>query len=150
MRRDILKVIDANVNRAKEGLRVCEDIARFGTKNTEPAKSLKKARHAVTDAIRKSKKIDMRDIVLARKTSDDKTKFFDLEKENGIDRADIFMANMSRAKESVRVLEECSKIIDPAVSRSFRKLRFRIYDIEKGIIKKERALSGNRLGKRKR
>ena len=56
------------------------------------------------------------------------------------DLKDIFSANIQRVKESVRVLEEFFKIIDPAGSQAFKTLRFRIYNLEKETYERFTAL----------
>ena len=45
--------------------------------------------------------------------------------------ADIFFANMQRAKESMRVLEEFAKLKDTKAALAFKKIRYRLYTIEK-------------------
>jgi len=42
--RELFRIIDANVNRSSEGLRVCEDIARFALDDRVLTRSLKNAR----------------------------------------------------------------------------------------------------------
>ena len=49
---------------------------------------------------------------------------------------DIFFANIQRAKESARVLEEFSKLSDKNVAVSFKKIRYSIYDVEKKTAKR--------------
>jgi thiamine-phosphate pyrophosphorylase len=44
---------------------------------------------------------------------------------------DIFFANMQRIKESVRVLEEFTKLIDTASAIKFKRIRYEVYGIEK-------------------
>ena len=56
MENNLLRIIDANLNRAREGLRVCEDIARFSLQNKGAAKTLKTIRHGATNLVLKSKK----------------------------------------------------------------------------------------------
>ncbi|MDO8603040.1 MAG: thiamine-phosphate pyrophosphorylase [Candidatus Omnitrophota bacterium] len=140
----LLRIIDANLNRAREGLRVCEDIARFSLENKSVTKSLKATRHSATDLILKSKKISLAGLLSGRDISSDKTKFIDFRpgEETGI--SDIFMANIERVKESLRVLEECFKPVDEKISRGYRKLRFDAYDIEKSVVKKAGLISCNR------
>ena len=46
--KQILRVIDANYNRAKEGIRVCEDVARFVLGATRLTGLYKKCRHDLT------------------------------------------------------------------------------------------------------
>ncbi len=47
------------------------------------------------------------------------------------DYQDIFFANIQRVKESVRVLEEFTKIDNKKVSGYFKTIRYKLYGIEK-------------------
>ena len=134
MKQDLLKIIDANLNRTREGLRVCEDITRFAIIDKDVASSLKSIRHSATKAMLSSKSPWLKKLVMARNTETDALKFVDEKKGKGIAIADVFMSNIQRAKESLRVLEECSKILDESISRKYRRLRFNVYDIEKKAI----------------
>ena len=49
---------------------------------------------------------------------------------------DILFANLQRIKESVRVLEEFSKLVDVKAAEDFKKLRYKFYALEKKIITK--------------
>jgi thiamine-phosphate pyrophosphorylase len=140
----LLRIIDANLNRTREGLRVCEDIIRFAIRNNGTAKSLKAIRHTATDLILKSNKLSLVKLVLKRDVENDKTKFMDFKLNRNADISDIFMSNIERVKESLRVLEECFKLLDKKISRGYRKLRFDTYDVEKRIVKKARLISCNR------
>nr|MBU1328796.1 thiamine-phosphate pyrophosphorylase [Candidatus Omnitrophota bacterium] len=133
----LLQIIDANLNRAREGLRVCEDIARFSLQNKGATKSLKAIRHGATNLVLRSKKISLAKLLSERDIASDKTKFIDFTPRSGANISDIFMSNIERVKESLRVLEECFKIIDEKISRGYRKLRFNTYDIEKNIVKQK-------------
>jgi len=139
----LLQIIDANLNRTREGLRVCEDIVRFMLQDKNAAKALKAIRHNATNLVLKSKKISLAKLLSGRDTLGDKTKFIDFTPSSGVSISDIFMSNIERVKESLRVLEECFKIIDAKISRGYRKLRFNAYDIEKNIVEKARLVSGN-------
>ena len=140
----LLRIIDANLNRTREGLRVCEDIARFSLRNRGATKTLKAIRHGATNLVLKSKKISLVELLSNRDVAKDKTKFIDLTPGLEIEISDIFMSNIERVKESLRVLEECFKIIDEKISRGYRKLRFDTYDAEKRIVKKAGLISCNR------
>jgi len=131
MNQELLKIIDANLNRTREGLRVCEDIARFAVIDKKISRSLKAMRHSATEALLSSRKLALRQLVKARDTKKDPMKFADFEKQKGTNVQDIFMANIQRVKESLRVMEECCKILDQDTSRKYRKLRFDAYNIEK-------------------
>ena len=41
------RIIDANLNRSREGLRVCEEVARFHLSSPQLTRELKSVRHAV-------------------------------------------------------------------------------------------------------
>ncbi|MFH1478353.1 MAG: thiamine-phosphate pyrophosphorylase [Candidatus Omnitrophota bacterium] len=127
--KDILCIIDANLNRVREGLRVCEDIARFALKDKKLSLSLKLIRHNTTKAILDSNKVSLRKLVDKRDVKKDPSKFVDFRKNKDIPK--IFMSNIQRAKESLRVLEECSSAVDKGLSPKYRKLRFNAYDVEK-------------------
>lgn len=47
------RVIDANINRAKEGLRVCEEISRFILDSHQLTSEFKKIRHEIDDIIKR-------------------------------------------------------------------------------------------------
>jgi thiamine-phosphate pyrophosphorylase len=130
----ILRIIDANINRAKEGFRVCEDIMRLVINDKDCTLKLKKIRHSVTNIIKKSR-VDQFDIVKNRKSKTDIGRKIILKNtKNKI--IDIFIANAQRAKESLRVLEELFSIYDEVSSRKFQNLRFTFYITEKDCYKK--------------
>ncbi|MBU4342736.1 MAG: thiamine-phosphate pyrophosphorylase [Candidatus Omnitrophica bacterium] len=136
MKQGIYRIIDANLNRTREGLRVCEDILRFVIVDKKLANSTKLIRHAATRALLSSKKISLRCIIKERDTKKDIMKFSDLKKGKGAEFSDLLLSNIERSKESLRVLEECCKVFDEETSKKYRSLRFRVYDIEKSIVVK--------------
>ena len=135
MNNKVYRIIDANANRLREALRVCEDITRFILSDKRSTQKFKSLRHKAFLAI---KKFDKSKGILA--------KFRDSEKDIGKktvknetkrkDVADIFKANIKRAEESVRVLEEFSKLSNPHLSNRFKGMRFELYTLEKGIVEK--------------
>jgi thiamine-phosphate pyrophosphorylase len=134
----LLQIIDANLNRLREGLRVCEDIARFIAEDKKTAELLKRLRHGATKILLHSKKFSFEQLLSARDTQKDALKFLDYKRQKSPDIADIFMANIERVKESLRVIEECFKAIDNDMSKKYRRLRFDAYEIEKRSIEKIR------------
>ncbi|MFH1782391.1 MAG: thiamine-phosphate pyrophosphorylase [Candidatus Omnitrophota bacterium] len=135
MDKKVLQIIDANLNRTREGLRVCEDIVRFSVRDRNVSSSLKLIRHDATKAILGSDILDLKKLLDARDVKKDLSKFIDYKKNNST-LADLFMSNIERVKESLRVLEECLKLVDDGLSSKYRKLRFDTYHAEKKIIKK--------------
>ena len=139
--RKIARLVDANLNRLKEGLRVCEDISRFILNEKRLTSSFKTLRHKITTlAIKLDKKIYLLKARNIKKDVGKKTSFRESRRKNI---KHIFLANLARAKESLRVLEEISKLFSPGISENFKKVRFKIYDIEKTSRRKLETLLHN-------
>ena len=133
----VLRILDANFNRSREGLRVCEEIFRFYLNEAPLMRRLKNTRHAIT-AILKS--MPQADLLAARDVSGDEGKKPSALENKRHDLLDMFSANIERTKESLRVLEEFTKFIDTATSSKFKKLRFEVYAIEKRALPKLQTL----------
>ncbi|MDD5291638.1 MAG: thiamine-phosphate pyrophosphorylase [Candidatus Omnitrophica bacterium] len=130
----ILRIIDANINRAKEGLRVCEDIMRFALDGKKATSKLKNIRHNISNIVKKSK-VKESEIIKNRDSGLDIGKNIKVENSKKV-LFDIFIANSQRVKEAIRVLEELFCILDLTTSKKFQDLRFRFYDAEKECLKK--------------
>jgi len=127
------RIIDANVNRLKEGLRVCEEISRFIMNNRLLTVQFKSIRHSIDRLAEALAPVAER--VSVRNSRRDKGKNVHLDtelKRTGL--ADIFYANIQRAKESIRVLEEFAKLKGKAEALGFKKARYEIYELEKKVI----------------
>lgn len=135
----INRIIDANINRAKEGLRVCEEITRFILNNRDLTSDLKDTRHRI-DLI--FKQLPKKIILLEQRKSlkDVGRHLYSNELKRG-NCQDIFFANIQRVKESIRVLEEFSKLINMKTAIEFKKIRYDIYETEKRFAKKAASLS---------
>jgi len=136
--KNLYRILDANFNRSKEGLRVCEDICRFVINNKRVTEVLKNSRHELTEimgSLSFIKFLNSRDIENDVGKKSNKLEF---ERKNI---SDIFYANSQRVKESIRVLEEISKLVNKNKAQRLKELRYKIYDIEKEIVKKLQDLS---------
>ena len=126
--KEIYSAIDANINRCIEGIRVCEDIFRFGLKDIFSLE-FKNLRHKVFDII-SSIPADL--LLAGRDVLHDEQKFIntsgEMKRENI---KDIFRSNIHRAIEASRVIEEISKSINISVAESFQQIRFTLYALEK-------------------
>lgn len=124
------RILDANINRAKEGLRVCEEIARFIFSSKALTEDLKKVRHRINSALAgfpgRPELLRMRD---SQKDVGLNIKVKSEFRRAGIQ--DVFFANMQRVKESVRVLEEFMKLKDVNAAANFKKIRYQVYEIER-------------------
>ena len=121
-----LRLIDANLNRLREGIRVVEDIFRYVYNNEDIASKLKELRHKSRIAIY-NELLNSRDIkndVLKKSTSSEQSR---------ADLNSILIANFKRAQESSRVLEEVCKLDSINESETFKYIRYELYDLEKAL-----------------
>jgi len=135
MSRELLRVIDANYNRAKEAMRVCEDIARFYLQDFRQTSRFKRVRHDLTKALL-SFGVPYRKLVEARNSKEDVGRASLIRDKRRPRWKDLLLSNLKRAQEATRVLEEFSKMIRPAKTRTFQAIRFRLYELEKESIQK--------------
>ena len=127
MNREVLRIIDANANRAREALRVVEDYARFWLDNEDFSGQLKQLRHDFVSAVQSL--ID--DAILCRDTPGDVGTGTKTSQE--LQRADVggvVTAAGKRFGEAVRTLEEFTKTFDPSIAAKLEAIRYRFYDLE--------------------
>lgn len=129
----LFRIIDANFNRAKEGLRVCEDICRFELNHKRLTSQIKRLRHQLTDGVFR---FPLKHLVSARGIEEDVGKFSIPSEFKRKHLEDIFYANAQRVKESIRVLEECTKLLNKDSARQFKRLRYQMYALEKKVAQK--------------
>ena len=135
-RKKILRMVDANFNRAKEALRVVEDLCRFFLEEPSLTAKFKQCRHGLTRALLKFP-IPYKALAASRNSRDDVGKNHGIQdRRRRPDWKDVMLANLKRSEEALRVLEEASKLVAPGRSRSFEKLRFKIYELEKESLRK--------------
>jgi thiamine-phosphate pyrophosphorylase len=138
-RRDGLRILDANLNRCREGLRVLEDIARFSRNSADLAARCKQARHALAEAVAG---VPPADLLAARDTPGDVGTVISTDAEyrrSGL--ASVALAAAKRAQEAARSIEESLKLVlpstgDPAGSPAARveQVRYALYELERRLI----------------
>lgn len=130
MDRRIYAAIDANLNRALEGIRVCEDVMRFCLRRADLSTRLKEARHLVADT---AKRFPPGMLLHGRDVEADAQKFVDLGGEGTRGSlAELLSANLHRAMEAVRSLEEFGKLaVSEWNDNPFQKIRFTLYELER-------------------
>lgn len=129
MKKEILRILDANFNRSREGLRVCEEIARFVWQDKALTEEFKKLRHGITRNIQRFP-VPPDFLLVSRNSSADVGRDI-MNFSPRKNYQDVFCANIQRVKESLRVLEEFSAVYSNVLSRKFARMRFRVYEIEK-------------------
>ncbi len=134
MNNKLSRIIDANCNRTREGLRVLEEVGRFWLDNEEIFNEIKILRHNFSkteSAIRILSKNSLND----RDSLNDVGKQYipDLEGKRD-DISTLVTANAKRVEESLRVLEEFLKLINKNnVTEQIKQMRFKTYTLEQQI-----------------
>jgi hypothetical protein len=129
----VYRIMDANLNRVMEGLRVCEDIMRFSSNDEKMTARFKDLRHDIFLAVKDIRREHLGEMVSSRDINDVGVKSNESEKTRD-DITELFLANAQRGKESLRVLEEILKLFDSDLSQKFKKFRFKLYDMEKTAV----------------
>lgn len=127
----VLRIVDANANRASEGLRVVEDYARFVLDDAHLTRLGKELRHDLTSTLdtfgstkRNSARQTQQDVGTELATAEEYTR---------PDEFAVLTANLKRVQQSLRCLEEFTKTTQPEVARRIEPLRYRMYTLEKAI-----------------
>ncbi len=126
------RVLDANFNRCGEGLRVIEDWARFVANHVKLTQELKSLRHDLHNLATKwpvTARLQARDskhdVGLSVQTEGEYTRD---------DAGAVLQANCFRVQQSLRSLEETSKLLRLGTERELELLRYRAYDIQKQVL----------------
>ena len=129
-----LRIIDANLNRIGEGLRVLEDIARLMLDDAGLSQQLKDMRH---EMVKVSGSLG-RQLLQARNSAGDVGAYLEVEgEEKQRDLSGTVMANARRVQEAMRVVEELAKVPDVNLDgEKFKQARFRLYTVEKELLVK--------------
>ncbi len=129
--RSLYRILDANINRTKEGLRVCEDLCRYVWNQKTFTRTLKNLRHELTQIILD---LDIQKTLDARHIQGDVGRGSTVSESKRKDIKGVFAANIQRVKESLRVLEEVSKLIDVKIASKLKALRYKVYALEQKVI----------------
>lgn len=123
MNKNHLRLIDANLNRLREGIRVVEDIFRYIYNNKEISTKLKSLRH-----IARTK--NYYELLETRDVENDVLRESIKSEQNREDLNSILIANFKRAQESSRILEELTKLSSIEDSENFKYIRYELYNLE--------------------
>ncbi|MCG3718543.1 thiamine-phosphate pyrophosphorylase [Aliarcobacter butzleri] len=118
-----LRLIDANLNRLREGIRVVEDIFRYVYNNKEVATKLKNLRHLARTQ-------NYYELLETRDVKNDVLRESIKSEQNRDNLNSILIANFKRAQESARVLEEFTKLTSIKDSENFKYIRYELYNLE--------------------
>jgi len=132
-KKNIYRILDANLNRAREGIRVTEEVARLYFDDAKLSSKFKRLRHDLTRVAKRS--FDEKKLLTFRDSEKDvgSDGMGELEKKR-TNLGSIVQANLRRAEEAARVLEEFGKMIKPDSAIAFKRIRFRLYRMEQEML----------------
>lgn len=131
---EVWRTLDANINRASEGLRLLEDVVRFTLNDPGLCRQLRSIRHHLSQASAPWQS----ELLSSRDSKGDIGRGEDFEEDPK--RRDILAlvrSNSKRVQEALRTLEELAKL--PGVGGIFdwaklKELRFSAYELEKNVV----------------
>ncbi len=126
--KNVWRIIDANTNRAREGLRIIEDTARFILGRADAAKAMRQIRHKVDSLVRSHYKtlLENRDVAADSGRTNRAAPYA-----GGV--SDLVAANFKRCEEALRVLEEYGRVMSVSTVKKTQALRFQVYQWEKRL-----------------
>lgn len=128
---ELYRILDAAANRAREGLRVVEDYARFVLNDPFLTEQLKELRHELARAMQM---LPATALLQHRDTLHDVGTTLKMPSEGQRqDAAAVLTANWKRLQEALRSLEEFSKPLPESPATHFESLRYRCYTLERAM-----------------
>ena len=125
------RILDANANRAMEALRTIEEVVRFAIEDQQLSAAWKAVRHRLASTLARfpagwliANRSTATDVGTANETASEYSR-------SGL--GAIAFAAASRLGESLRVLEECSKAVDPTIAREVEQIRYVTYDLAANV-----------------
>jgi thiamine-phosphate pyrophosphorylase len=138
VRLSLHRLLDANLDRAREGLRVLEDWARFALERPDLVARSKDLRQRLGGLHRESYK-------RARHTATDPAAGLAHPAQGQRQQpGDVLAANAARVQEALRVLEEFGRLEDPSLAETAAAIRYALYDLEVDLLQACRGGDGRR------
>ncbi|NJP09417.1 MAG: thiamine phosphate synthase [Leptolyngbyaceae cyanobacterium RU_5_1] len=124
----LCRILDANLDRAREGLRIIEEWCRFGLDDASLTAECKALRQELACW-------HTPDLRAARDTPGDPgTELTHASEEQRSHVQQVLQANLCRVQEALRVLEEYGKVYRPEMGTACKQLRYRVYTLESQLI----------------
>ncbi|MDJ0844457.1 thiamine phosphate synthase [Crocosphaera sp.] len=128
----IYRILDANLDRVREGLRVIEEWCRLGLENSDWAEQCKQMRQEIAQW----HTLELR---MARDTPNDPgTSLSHPQEEKRENIEHLLQANLCRVQEGLRVLEEYGKLYDSHMAHACKKIRYQVYTLESELLQASR------------
>jgi len=124
----LCRILDANLDRSREGLRIIEEWCRFGLNSGDLANECKQLRQELA-------RWHTAELRSARDTPEDPgTELTHPQEEQRSGIQQLLEVNFCRVEEALRVLEEYGKIYDPDMGAAFKQMRYRVYTLESDLL----------------
>ena len=124
----VFRILDANFDRAREGLRILEDWCRFGLNQGELTQTFKDLRQTLAQ-------YHTSDLRQWRDTPGDLgTVLTHAQEEVRHNVPHLLQANFCRVEEALRVLEEYSKLYNPTLGNACKQMRYQVYALESQVM----------------
>jgi len=128
----IYRILDANLDRAREGLRIVEEWCRFGLESANLTEECKHLRQELA-------RWHAPELRAARNTPDDPgTELTHPQEQQRSSIEDVLRANLCRIEEALRVLEEYGKLYNPDMAATCKQMRYRVYTLESSLFTPQR------------
>jgi thiamine-phosphate pyrophosphorylase len=135
-----LRILDANFNRATEGLRVIEEYARFALDHLALSERCKSLRHRLMVSLQ-ARKLGI-DFLSARDTTGDVGCQIGMSTEyQRSSLTDVVQASFQRVQQALRSIEEYGKTMHADLARDVEALRYETYTLEKAMLREPSAAS---------
>lgn len=132
MQTAVYRILDANLDRAREGLRIIEEWCRLGLNNQPLAQECKQMRQELAQW-------HSWELRQARDTPGDVGTELSHPQEEARENIDrLLQANLCRLQEALRVLEEYGKLYQPEMAAACKRMRYRSYTLESNLINNHR------------
>lgn len=124
----LCRILDANLDRAREGLRIIEEWCRFGLNSVQLAGDCKQLRQELASwhsaELRKSRDTP----------GDAGTELTHPQEESRSSIEQLLQVNFCRVQEALRVLEEYGKLYRTEMGTAFKEMRYRVYALESSLL----------------
>lgn len=135
----VYRILDANLDRAREGLRIIEEWCRFGLNDAAHTEQIKHLRQTLAQW-------HTADLRQARDTPGDPgTALTHAQEAEREDIQAVLQANLCRVQEALRVLEEYGKLYRADFAAACKAMRYQVYTLESDLMAGQRAQRLQRL-----
>jgi len=127
----VMRILDANLNRGREALRVIEDYTRFVLDDADATERAKTCRHQLRELVEAA---GPNGLLAARDIIGDVGR--ELKTAAELQRGsaeDVVRAAFARLSEAARVLGEYGKLVSPPAAAAAERLRYQSYELEQRV-----------------